>query len=68
MKGSRNNRNPQKRKKHQENWVKSHKSNLAQEAQKELNKIKGERKGKQFELIKHPIKGYIEREVNNGNN
>ena len=49
---------------YKENWVKS--SGIPEHrksAQKVLKKLKEERKGKKFILIKHPIKGYIEKEV-----
>lgn len=47
-----------------ENWVKtSGVSDNRKSAQKVLKKLKEERKGKRFILIKHPIKGYIEREI-----
>lgn len=47
-----------------ENWVKtSGVSDNRKSAQKVLKKLKEECKGKRFILIKHPIKGYIEREI-----
>ena len=51
------------RKFHNENWVKSSTPGNRELAKRALEKIKADRKGKKFILIKHPIKGYIEKEV-----
>lgn len=51
------------RRHHNENWVKISTPGNRELAQRALKKIKAERKGKKFILIKHPIKGFIEKEI-----
>lgn len=47
-------------------WTMTKKFDLEAEKKKALKKVEAMRKGKKFKLIPHPVKGFIEVEVKEG--